>query len=150
MLTLPERKLMPRTLNKIIFMLSCSAANATGVRPPVWGAWSSWGTCSKSCGGGQRTRTRACISSDPDVTVTLANCTSTPGDHIDSENCNTDVCVSKGEQLGRTRLSFLKKKYLTSSSFCCFHTQAHSVFVSVVEANFPKKKKANLVSLYVK
>ncbi|XP_071118257.1 A disintegrin and metalloproteinase with thrombospondin motifs adt-1-like [Haliotis cracherodii] len=31
--------------------------------PAVWGEWSGWGTCSKTCGAGQKRRTRSCLNS---------------------------------------------------------------------------------------
>ncbi|XP_013378635.1 SCO-spondin [Lingula anatina] len=45
-----------------------------------WGSWSSWSGCSVSCGGGTRTRTRACLGGVCE------------GDSEQTEACNTQGC----------------------------------------------------------
>ena len=52
----------------------------------VWGDWSSWTSCSLSCGGGVQTATRKCV---PPV-YGGAPCA---GDSVRSRSCNTDVCT---------------------------------------------------------
>eukprot|EP00731_Ephydatia_muelleri_P037858 Em0582g1a len=47
----------------------------------TWGSWSSWTTCSQTCNGGVRTRTRVCEGG--------SNCV---GSNIDTEQCNTAAC----------------------------------------------------------
>eukprot|EP00095_Tigriopus_kingsejongensis_P008230 snap_masked-scaffold591_size129331-processed-gene-0.4 protein:Tk08230 transcript:snap_masked-scaffold591_size129331-processed-gene-0.4-mRNA-1 annotation:"SCO-spondin" len=53
---------------------------------PVWSVWGEWTICSKTCGGGERTRYRQCT--DP-VTGQEAFC---PGSNEESEDCNTQDC----------------------------------------------------------
>ena len=52
-----------------------------------WGPWSSFSRCSKTCGGGLRTRTRRC--DKPVPSTNGANC---PGSASHSEKCNIKTC----------------------------------------------------------
>ncbi|KAM3875993.1 hemicentin-1 [Diretmus argenteus] len=63
----------------------CSTANC-----PVdgnWGSWQTWGECSASCGGGERTRVRLCHSPSPSNGGRLC-----PGDSTQLSRCNTQAC----------------------------------------------------------
>ena len=53
----------------------------------IWGIWSSWETCSASCGGGTQQRTRDCDSPAP--TYGGAACA---GSTSDNQNCSTQAC----------------------------------------------------------
>lgn len=53
---------------------------------PVWSVWGDWTVCSKTCGGGRRTRYRQCT--DP-ATGQEAFC---PGSNEESEDCNSQDC----------------------------------------------------------
>ena len=46
-----------------------------------WGSWSSWSTCTKTCGSGWKSRSRKCDSSDCG-----------DGDTSQSEECNSKPC----------------------------------------------------------
>ena len=52
-----------------------------------WGTWGSFGRCSKTCGGGHKTRTRRC--DNPAPSTNGANC---PGSTSQSVKCNTKTC----------------------------------------------------------
>ena len=52
-----------------------------------WGSWSSFSSCSRTCGGGNWTRTREC--NDPAPSIGGAECS---GEASQTENCNTDEC----------------------------------------------------------
>ena len=54
-----------------------------------WGEWGSWNTCSKTCGGGEKTKTRS-------KTVTEAYGGTCMDDSSMTEQCNTNSCP--GEQ----------------------------------------------------
>ena len=54
-----------------------------------WSSWSGWSSCSKSCGGGNQTRTRAC--NNPTPKNGGANCS---GSTTESRSCNTQSCVA--------------------------------------------------------
>ena len=54
----------------------------------VWGQWSTWSSCSKSCGGGTNTRSRSKIETE-------RNGGSCPGSGSDSKRCNTQSCPGK-------------------------------------------------------
>ena len=54
--------------------------------------WSAWGTCSKDCGTGTRTRTRNCTNPSPQYGG--KDCTDL-GDILQEEDCNTQHCPGK-------------------------------------------------------
>ncbi|KAM3620522.1 uncharacterized protein V6R79_024924 [Siganus canaliculatus] len=60
-----------------------------------WGPWQSWGGCSASCGGGQRTRVRLCNSPSPS-----GGGRPCPGDSSHLSKCNTGACPG-GPQTAR-------------------------------------------------
>ena len=55
-----------------------------------WGQWMSWSTCSKTCGGGMRTRKRKC--DDPGPSSGGQQCT---GKEEEEEDCKTNPCPSE-------------------------------------------------------
>ncbi|XP_052285147.1 SCO-spondin-like isoform X5 [Dreissena polymorpha] len=66
-----------------------------------WSTWSAFTTCSKTCGGGQRTKTRQCILNQN--VQPERNCT---GLSFISEECNTNVCPVDGVLLSWNPWSF--------------------------------------------
>ncbi|XP_023931784.1 uncharacterized protein LOC106153735 isoform X3 [Lingula anatina] len=52
-----------------------------------WGAWANWASCTVSCGGGQRSRTRVCDNPAPSN-----GGSSCPGSATESEQCGTQGC----------------------------------------------------------
>uniref|UniRef100_A0A8C1GKY7 Hemicentin-1 n=1 Tax=Cyprinus carpio TaxID=7962 RepID=A0A8C1GKY7_CYPCA len=52
-----------------------------------WGSWESWGECSSSCGGGERTRVRLCNNPSP-----RNNGRPCPGDATQLSRCNIQPC----------------------------------------------------------
>nr|XP_061790885.1 hemicentin-1-like [Nerophis lumbriciformis] len=60
-----------------------------------WGAWQSWGECSASCGGGERTRVRLC--NNPPASNGGRPC---PGDSSQLSRCNVEACPG-GPQMAR-------------------------------------------------
>ena len=60
----------------------------TSLPPNSWTPWSSWSECSKSCGGGRRSRKRQCKTTD----ARELDCT---GLTVDIRDCNTHHCPSK-------------------------------------------------------
>ena len=54
----------------------------------VWGPWSTYSTCSKSCGGGRKSRTRQ-------KDVQEKNGGLCEGTGVDKTSCNTENCPSK-------------------------------------------------------
>ena len=53
----------------------------------VWGPWSTWSSCSKTCGSGTNIRSRS-------KTKTERNGGNCPGSGSDNKLCNTQSCVS--------------------------------------------------------
>ncbi|XP_013383271.1 uncharacterized protein LOC106153735 isoform X14 [Lingula anatina] len=56
-----------------------------------WGAWANWASCTVSCGGGQRSRTRVCDNPAPSN-----GGSSCPGSATESEQCGTQGCPVNG------------------------------------------------------
>ena len=54
----------------------------------VWGSWSTWSSCSNSCGGGTETRSRTKAKDQRSG----GNCS---GSGSDSKTCNTQPCAGK-------------------------------------------------------
>ena len=59
-----------------------------------WSQWSDFGGCSKTCGGGTRSKTRAC--SNPRPTNGGATCS---GPELAIERCNVKECPGKNLEL---------------------------------------------------
>ncbi|XP_056015238.1 SCO-spondin-like [Ostrea edulis] len=57
----------------------------------VWSAWSGYGKCSVSCGGGQQQRTRTCSNPTPEY-----NGKPCAGDSASVKSCNTKTCPTHG------------------------------------------------------
>ena len=56
-----------------------------------WAGWSRWGSCSRTCGGGVRQRTRDCEAPKADGTGTEP-CGLCKGDREETETCNDWLC----------------------------------------------------------
>ncbi|XP_076472307.1 uncharacterized protein LOC143301799 [Babylonia areolata] len=56
-----------------------------------WATWSSWGTCSVSCGGGSKSRSRTCTNPPPANGGTQCS-----GSGSDTSTCNTQPCPVDG------------------------------------------------------
>ena len=54
----------------------------------VWGSWSTWLSCSKTCGGGTETRSRQKKKAEQNG----GNCS---GSRSESKSCNTQPCAGK-------------------------------------------------------
>lgn len=70
----------------------CDASCQIEVCTPInggWSAWSSWGSCSASCGGGTQSRTRTCTNPVPNACG--ASCV---GSNTQSQACNTQYCYT--------------------------------------------------------
>ena len=68
--------------------------------------WTSWDTCSVSCGGGSQGRTRSCTNPAPQYGG--ASCV---GDTSQTQDCNTQVCISE----------YLSRKYPVLMLIGVFH-----------------------------
>ena len=55
-----------------------------------WGNWNGWSSCDKSCGGGERSRSRFC-----DAPYPQNGGSPCAGDGIEKESCNIDQCPGK-------------------------------------------------------
>ena len=67
-----------------------NSGDGTGTIAPIdggWSAWSSWGTCTVTCGGGTQIRTRTCT--NPAPSNGGADCV---GSTSETRACNTQVC----------------------------------------------------------
>lgn len=71
-------------------VLSGSHTNQTCITDGDWTAWSTWSSCSASCGGGTQTRTRFCTNPAPDLPNGGLNCV---GSATDSQSCNIHACA---------------------------------------------------------
>ena len=72
----------------------------------VWGPWSTWLSCSKTCGGGIETRSRIKTKAEQNG----GNCS---GSRSDSKPCNTQPCAGKQD----TSLIDFKGLTLVSSGY---------------------------------
>ena len=56
-----------------------------------WGTWDEWTTCTQSCGGGERERSRSEIQSE------LNGGKECEGNHTETKSCNEDSCPGNCE-----------------------------------------------------
>ncbi|CAC5417849.1 Adhesion G protein-coupled receptor B2,Coadhesin,Thrombospondin-1,Mucin-like protein,Hemicentin-1,Adhesion G protein-coupled receptor B3,Thrombospondin-2 [Mytilus coruscus] len=56
-----------------------------------WTTWTSWGTCTVTCGGGAQDRTRSCTNPAPQY-----NGAACAGNGLETQSCNTQVCIIDG------------------------------------------------------
>jgi len=63
-----------------------SSSNDASPVDCVWGSYSEWSSCSKTCGGGERTRTRN------ETTPASNGGRECEGDSTETENCNQEEC----------------------------------------------------------
>ena len=68
-------------------------------------SWSRWSTCTKSCGGGYRERSRDVIPGSPGG----EEC---PCDLLEREYCNEDSCVGKFSVTGEINMVHIEGAYL--------------------------------------
>lgn len=64
--------------------MTCLKVGIEGVKIDGWSLWSSWSRCSQSCGSGEMTRMRSCLTE---------SCESSA--QISTKQCNTEECKSK-------------------------------------------------------
>ena len=53
----------------------------------VWKSWDNWSSCSKTCGGGTKLRTRRVLIYEQNDGVTC------PGESLERQDCNTENCT---------------------------------------------------------
>ena len=64
--------------------------------PPEYSSWSKWSSCSKTCGDGDRTRTRSCI----------AYCNDVESSHLSrTETCNVGDCNFFSSTFSKTTMT---------------------------------------------
>ena len=89
--------------------LGCSgeAAEERACSPdpcPDWTPWTDWSECSRSCGGGTRTKVRECVL--PPTRSGGLQCT---GDSAVSEKCNAQECPAWTEWTDWTQVCYIVK-----------------------------------------
>ena len=80
-----------------------------------WGSWSSYGSCSKTCGGGTQTKTRSCNNPIPQYGGITCN-----GSSSSDRRCNTNPCP--GEYFLSSATFFLRNTTVGISELakgCC-------------------------------
>ena len=82
------------------FVLKDDCVTSTGPVNGTWSQWSQFTLCSKTCGGGVRTRTRSC-NNPPSLRGGLP-CVGLP---VDCEDCNENACP--GMPFGCEKISSL-------------------------------------------
>uniref|UniRef100_A0A665X7L2 ADAM metallopeptidase with thrombospondin type 1 motif, 14 n=1 Tax=Echeneis naucrates TaxID=173247 RepID=A0A665X7L2_ECHNA len=71
-----------------------------------WGSWSKFGSCSRTCGGGVRSRSRQC--NDPPPAYGGRDC---PGSAFDYQICNTEECAGPYEDFRAQQCIQRSNKY---------------------------------------
>ncbi|KAJ8406778.1 hypothetical protein AAFF_G00296940 [Aldrovandia affinis] len=71
-----------------------------------WGSWGKFGSCSRTCGGGVRSRSRQC--NDPPPAYGGRDC---PGSTFDYQMCNTEECVGPYEDFRAQQCVQRSNKY---------------------------------------
>jgi len=89
-------------------VVECQAA----VECPRWDAWSSYGSCSVTCGSGEKTRTRRCLF----ATEGASGCA---GSSSETVSCDETACPSTGGPCaGLTNSQSFCQEYAYSYNFC--------------------------------
>ena len=104
-----------------------------------YGEWVPWSSCSLTCGGGTRRRTRSCNSANPSEMKCIGNST-------EVEQCNTRKCPSK-------QFFFLFDSPLTLLMFLVFSTtaerQKHIIMQLVASKNYPPRPSISFMELSI-
>ena len=76
-----------------------------------WDGFGEWTGCSKSCGGGEKTRTR--------TVKTIAQHGGNPcvGDSTEAQSCNMDLCPGMHNSVGLIKISVYILDYFPSVSY---------------------------------
>lgn len=78
------RAILWKYWNKFIIIIS--------LVPAAWSPWSSWRSCSRSCGGGTRWRVRSCRNRSPFSIRTACR-----GSRVQTQRCNTNSCRGRSK-----------------------------------------------------
>lgn len=74
------------------FIYSAEGRCSGGARECQWISWKSWSSCSESCGGGRRYRSRpACCDADSSFDQCMKDCNMDSSDASESGSCN-EIC----------------------------------------------------------
>ena len=63
---------------------------------PAWSGWGEWSGCSRTCGGGERTRARTCVSGHVEDCCTHVDEESCKLEYLQSRECVNDDCYGMG------------------------------------------------------
>jgi hypothetical protein len=90
----------------------------------VWGAYGEWSTCSATCGGGSRTRTRT------EDTAAVNGGVACSGSATETESCNSAGCPGSKILKAVSKFIIIKGNYLyfyVVALLCCYYS--HVIFI---------------------
>ena len=104
----------------------------TTTRPAGWLEWTEWSDCSATCGSGQTSRSRACLSYTGDESLVCEGYTGS--DELDVKECKLETCTS-GDGMVTSETSKAHEACVEDNLFLSRYAQSVTLNGEIINAN---------------
>ena len=106
-----------------------------------WSNWTIFSTCSHSCGGGTKYRTRNCQNTNPLRENWL------PKTETDIQSCNTEICQGKTDFRRHTLIFKLKTHRLVKVKVKSMHRSGTEAIMTQIQPSKPKWEILQIIKI---